>query len=122
MNDVFANLFELGFGKPRNFYFNTNLLKDQMPAYWHKTDYGYKCRAKTLGVKSVEVTVEDIGIKVVGESEIDGLKYNTSFELPIAEDVLDNVSKINHYTDAGITIIELYVDRPAKRKILINGN
>lgn len=116
----FDGFFELGFGKPSKVIFNTAGLKDQMPACWNKTKTGYKARIKTLGVERVNVTVEDYGIKIFGENEIDGQKYDTTIELPISQDVMNNVIEIKHNTTAGITIVELIVSRPEKKNIKIN--
>lgn len=119
-DDFFDDLL-LGFGRPLKIIFNTNNLKDQMPTCWEKTDSGYRCTAKTLGISEVKVSVEDYGIKVFGESELEGKKYNTTLELPISQDVMDNVTEINTKTINGITFIDLIVDRPERRKIKING-
>jgi len=117
----FEDFFELGFGKPTKIVFNANGLKDLMPACWQKTEDGYKARIKTLGLTEVKVDVLDDGIKVYGENEIDSLKYDTSMTLPISQDVMDNIIEIKHETIAGVTLVSLIVDRPAKRQIKING-
>lgn len=125
MYDFFDEFFPIGFRKPERFYFNTNGLKDQMPSQWQKTDYGYRAVVKVLGIEKAKVEVirdKDYGesyIKCHGESEIDGMKFNTSVELPVVNDVLANVKKIKHKTIAGICFIDLYVEQPKEEQILI---
>lgn len=121
--DDFDRFFELGFGRPTKFVFNSAGLKDMMPACWEKADDGGYCaRVKTLGLTEAKVTVEDYGIKVSGENELEGQIYNTSIELPVSPDVMDNVTEIKHRTVAGITFVELVVDRPQRKKIKITGD
>lgn len=109
----------LGFGRPTKIVFNTNGIKDQMPSQWSKTDSGYKATVKTLGIEKAKVEVKDNGIRISGENEIDGRKYDTTIDLPIAEKVMDTVLEVKHKTLAGITIVELVVDKPTKREIKI---
>lgn len=125
-NDSFDAIFDsmaLGFGRPSKIIFNTNGLKDQMPSFWVKTENGYRCTAKTLGIseKDISVTVEDDGIKLFGESEVEGQKYNTTLLLPITDEILDSIIEIKTKTINGLTFIDLVVDKPKKKKILING-
>lgn len=127
MYDIFDNFFPIGFSKPVKFYFNTNGLKDQFPSVWErKEEFGYRATIKCLGIEKANVEVVEPQndsstpvIKVSGESEIEGKKYNTSVELPIAEDILANVTEIHHKTIAGLCIVDIYVKQPEKRKIKI---
>lgn len=98
---------------------NTNGLKDMMPSCWEKTDNGYRCVVKTLGISDVNITIEDYGIMLTGSNELEGKVYDTTVELPIAQDVLDNVEEIKHKTINGITFVDLIVNRPEKKKIKI---
>ncbi len=123
-NDDFDSIFnsmEMGFGRPTKIIFNTNGIKDQMPSYWRKTENGYRCTVKTLGINNddVSVEVENNGIKVSGKSEVEGESYDTLIELPIAEDVIDNITEIKHKTINGLTFVDLIVNRPEKKKIKI---
>ena len=117
MNDIFDSFFSEYplFVRPTRLVFNTPV-KDMMPSVYKKTDTGYKATIKTLGLDKVDITTFDSGIKVKGENEINGYKYNVDIELPIAEDVMDDVVEIIHETKCGITTIELILDRPEKRK------
>jgi len=123
-NDDFDSIFDgmaLGFGRPTKIIFNTNGIKDQMPSCWSKTEKGYRCTVKTLGIGNddISVEVEDGGIKVSGKSEVEGESYDTLIELPIAEDVMDNITEIKHKTINGLTFVDLVVNRPEKKKIKI---
>lgn len=124
MKDVisfFDDNFPLGFAKPRHIVFNTNGLQDMNPAQWTKTEDGYVGCFKTLGCEDIKISIEDYGIKLVGNGEVFGKKYNTTIELPIGNDVLDNIVEIKYETKAGITRIEIILNKPEKRKIKING-
>ena len=118
-NDLFEDIFAFGFGRPTRLIFNTNGLKDMNPFFWSKTDDGYKATVKTLGIENVRVDTYEYGITISGENEIDGKKYDTTLELPICPDVLDNVIEITHQTKCGITIINLITSKPDKKKIKI---
>lgn len=115
------NFFPVGFGKPTRIIFNTNGLKDMMPACWKSTDNGYKASCKTLGIDKVNVEMVENGIKVSGSNNVDGQDYDTTIELPIAKDIINNIIKITHHTECGITIVELFIDRPEKKKIEIKN-
>lgn len=126
--DDFEKIFELGFGAPKRLAFNTDRTKDMMPAHWRiMTDkdgnnIGYKAVCRTVGIdeKDVKIEARDFGISVKGESEYEGQKYNTYFELPISKDVMANIKKIDYKTLNGLTYIYLYVETPEKKKFLIN--
>jgi HSP20 family molecular chaperone IbpA len=109
------------FGKVRDLRFNS-VVKDLMPSYWQSTETGYKCTCKTLGINAsdINISVEDDCIVVCGESEIEGLKYNTRFDLPVANDVLDHLEKVEYKSVNGLTFIYLTIDKPQKKKIEIN--
>lgn len=120
MEDFFNDFFTWGFGKPRNFYFTTKT-KDMMPSFWEKTDDGYKCTCRTVGISPSDVTVSvgDDCICIKGETELDHFKYSTNYELPVSQDVLGNIKSIKYKVENGITIIYLEIDRPEKKKISI---
>jgi len=116
----FNDLFYL-FGKPRNLVFNCKNTKDIMPSYWEETEEGYKCTCRTVGIapSDVHIEVKNDCIIVSGETEFDGYKYNTKYELPVAQDVLTNIKKVKCKTAYGITVIYLEIERPKKSKIEI---
>lgn len=118
--DSIFDTFLYGFGKPRNLIFNCKT-KDIMPSFWEKTDEGYKCTCRTVGIEpdAVKVEIGEDCIHVSGETEMDGYKYNTSYDLPVSEDVLANIKSIKYKTANGITIIYIDIDRPEKKKIEI---
>lgn len=116
---IFDELFPIGFGRPTRFYFNTNGLKDQMPGCWEKIDDGYRATVKTLGITEPKIEITNSGIKVSGENELYGKKYNTEVNLPIAEDILNNITDITYSSVAGLTFVTVKVNRPEKKKIQI---
>lgn len=118
MRSIFEDFMELGFGSPV-YKFNTNGLYDTMPSFWKKTDEGYKVTLKTLGVSEVLVEIVDNNIKVYGENEIDGLKYDTTINLPVSQDVINNITEVRHKTVCGVTVLNLILDRPEKKNIKI---
>lgn len=117
---IFDDFFTWGFGKPRNLHFQTKT-KDMLPSFWEKTEDGYKCTCRTVGISpsDVKVSVGEDCIYVSGETEIDKYKYSTNYELPVSQDVLGNIKSIKYKTENGITIIYMDIDRPEKKKITI---
>jgi len=119
----FLRDFILGFGEPSRLIFNTPNLKDMHPYYWIRTDDGYKCTLKTLGINEsdINISIDDNSIIINGESAIDGVKYNTLIELPISRQILNDIIEIRSKSINGITVIDLILETPKKKKILING-
>ena len=120
-DDVFEDLFTLGFGKPRKLVFNS-IVKDMLPTYWSKKDdKTYMCVCKTIGIDPSDVKVEEtnFGLKVSGSTEVEGYTYDTYFELPIADSIMNEIEKIKVKSKNGLTFITLILDRPEKKKILI---
>lgn len=118
---IFDEFFTLGFGKPRNLVFNS-CVKDMLPSYWKKKDNNtYVCICKTIGINPEDINVEETeyGFKVSGESEVEGYKYSTSFELPIAESIMNEIKEVKVHSKNGLTFITLILDRPEKKKIKI---
>ena len=123
MSRIFDDVFDefLGFGKPKRFIFNSQV-KDMLPSYWQKKDdKTYLCTVKTLGINPEDVIVEiiDYGIKVSGSSIVNDFTYDTCVELPIVESIMNEVEKIKVMSKNGLTFITLILDRPEKKKILI---
>lgn len=122
MKDFFDDFFnEMAlFSKPSRLVFNTPVF-DMRPSVWTKTDEGYKAIIKTLGIDKVEVTTFDYGINIKGSNEIEGYTYNVDISLPIAQDVMSDVVKITHETKCGVTVVNLILERPEKKKIVIES-
>jgi len=119
-DDVFDELL-LGFGKPRRLVFNS-VVKDMLPSCWtKKDDKTYMCICKTTGINPEDVVVEeyDYGLKVSGSTEIYNHTFDTSFELPIAESIMNEIEKVKVSSKNGLTFITLILDRPEKKKIKI---
>ena len=118
-DDVFDDF--LGFGKPRKLIFNS-IVKDMLPSYWtKKDDKTYMCVVKTLGISPEDINVEetDYGLKVSGETELEGYTYNTFLELPIAESIMNEIEKIKVSSKNGLTFITLILNRPERKRIVI---
>ena len=111
-----------GFGKPFDLVYNTGKTKDMNPAYWSKTDKGYKAVCRTVGIAPDDVKVEtdDCNIVVSGETEYEGNKYNTFYKIPISKEIMGDITNITYKTLNGLTYIQLYVETPEKKKIKIN--
>ena len=119
-DDFYDEIFTMGFGKPRKIMFNSGKTQDMNPAYWSETENGYKAVCRTVGINEDDVIVElqNNCIKISGETEYEGSKYNVSYELPVSDDVLSNVTKLEYKTLNGLTYIYISVDRPKKKEIV----
>ena len=117
-NDDF---FPIGFARPQKIVFNTNKLQDMNPAHWKKTENGYVGIFKTLGCDDIKLTLEDYGIKLLASGEVFGNKYDTTLELPINKEILNNIIEIKYETKLGVTKIEIILQEPEKKRIKING-
>lgn len=111
-----------GFGKPFDLVYNTGKTKDMNPAYWSKTDKGYKAVCRTVGIAPDDVKVEtdECNIVVSGETEYEDNKYNTFYKIPISKEIMGDITNITYKTLNGLTYIQLYVETPEKKKIKIN--
>lgn len=118
--DRFFGDFEGWFGRPRDLVFHVKN-KDMMPSYWEKTDTGYKCTCRTVGIapSDVKVTLEDDCIHIEGKTTLDNFDYSTSYDLPLTEDVINNIKNIKYKTENGITIIYIDLEKPEKKKVKI---
>jgi HSP20 family molecular chaperone IbpA len=124
MTKIFDDVFDeflLGFGKPRRLIFNSNV-KDMLPSYWQKKDdKTYLCTVKTLGINPDDIIVEetDYGIKVSGATVENDFTYDTCVELPIVKSIMNEIKKIKVTSKNGLTFITLILNKPEKKKILI---
>ena len=121
------DFFTKGFSMPRGIVFNVSGTKVLMPACWKEyldkdgKKIGYKAICRTVGIatEDVKLEIKDDCILVTGETEYDSEKYNTRYELPIAEDVMGNIEKIQYKTLNGLTYIYLTTKLPEKKQIAI---
>ena len=113
---------EFLFGKPINLVYNAGNTKDMNPAYWTKTEQGYKATCRTVGIapEDVNVTVKEYSIVINGKTEYEGCKYDTHYELPISQGVMNKITNVDYKTLNGLTYIYLCVEKPEKRDIKIN--
>ena len=94
-----------------------------LPSYWvKKNDNIYMCTCKTIGINPEDVNVEETeyGFKISGESEIEGYKYTTSFELPVALSIMNEIKEVKVSSKNGLTFVTLILDMPEKKKIKIS--
>ena len=134
--DYLANLgnffdddfFKCGFGLPISIRYNTAGTKDMMPAVWR--DYfdengnkiGYKAICRTVGVdeSDVKIEIKENSLIVSGKTEYEGSIYSQYVELPIVEDVMSNIEKVDYKTKNGLTYIYLKVKKTEKKNFTIN--
>ena len=124
---LFEDFFSMGFGRPRNIRFNVGGTKDMNPVYWqtltdddnHKIGFKSTCRTVGLSPEDVKVSLEDNCIVVQGNSEFDGVKYDTHIEIPVSESVVGNIENIKYKTLNGLTYIYIYIKTPEYTKINI---
>lgn len=113
--DFADDVVSLGFGRPENLAFNVAGTKDVFPSRWSEmeNEEGYKCVCRTVGIdpEDVEVTLNDNKIHVSGETEFEGVKYDTRYDLPLSRDILSNIKNIKFKSLNGLTYIYVYVDR-----------
>ena len=78
-----------------------------------ENEEGYKCVCRTVGIdpKDVKVTLNDNKIHVSGETEFEGVKYDTRYDLPLSRDILSNIKNIKFKSLNGLTYIYVHVDR-----------
>ena len=73
MYEFLDNFF--GFGEPFDLVFNTGKTKDMNPAYWSKTENGYKATCRTVGIAP-----DDVYLRIEKLSQIDFSKLHNREE------------------------------------------
>ena len=143
MNKRMNNLLEIGFGVPTNIQFNTPNTKDMMPATWQKvydedgSMIGYLATCRTVGINPEDIKVKLFdnyvtnttyskytdGIILDGETKetIHGIKkvYTQHVELPISNEVMNNIKNITYETFNGMTYIYLEMEVSKRKSIEI---
>ena len=115
--DDFFNFF--GFGKPFDLFYNTAGTKDMSPTNWVKTETGYFCVCRTVGVnpEDVSVEVENNYIKVSGESTYNNQTYNVSYKIPVATQTMSDIQEIGYESKNGLTFIYVTTRKPEIKQI-----
>ena len=119
--DEFDNLF-FGFGKPVSIKFNTPYTKDVHPASpWIKDENGYHMVARVVGINpsDLNVTLEEYGLCIDGETEDDGYVYTQHIELPISKDLLANITEVNYSVNNGLCKVYITVKEPEYKKAVV---
>lgn len=113
LNDFFD-----GFLKPINLKFQTPN-QDMKPTYFEKTKNGYKATCRSVGIdsKDIDVKLKDDYIHLEGKTEMDGYTYSVSYDIPILDDIRDNIENIRYKTKNGITIIYINTKRKLKQMV-----
>mgnify|MGYP001002061733 CR=1 FL=1 len=111
------NLFN-GFLKPMHLKFNC-INQDMRPIYFEKTKNGYKatCRSVGISAKDISVTLKEDYIHLEGKSIMDEHEYSTSCDIPLLDDIRDNIENIRYKTENGITIIYINTKKKIKQMI-----
>jgi HSP20 family molecular chaperone IbpA len=94
---------------------------DMKPSIWEKTDDGYKCTCRSVGInpEDLKVSIGDDYIHVEGETELDNYKYSVKYDLPVSAEILDSIKSVKYKTTNGITIIYIELEKSEKKKIKI---
>lgn len=119
-NHDFDDIFDaFGFGRPFDLMFNVAGTKDMYPTNWVRTEDGYRCVCRTVGVnpEDVVVEVENNYILVSGESTYDNQTYNVSYKIPVANQTMNNIQEINYETKNGLTFIYVVTRLPEIKQI-----
>lgn len=121
-NDFYEDFFN--FGKVMDLAFNTGNTKDMNPAYWSKTEDGYKATCRTVGIAPEDVKVDFVNSKIIveGKTECEGDLYETKYKIPVSYVVASNIEKINYKTLNGMTYIYIRLKEPKQNEILIEKN
>jgi len=113
----------LGFGsRPLSMHFVTPSTKDIQPvAKWKKDGNTYYTVVRMVGIdpEFVEVTLEDYGIHIKGESTTFGETYSQEISLAIAKETLQNINEVTYDVKNGMCQISLIMNEPEVKKIAI---
>lgn len=121
--DELEDVMTLGFGmKPLMFRYSTPNTKDIAPASrWTKDGNSYSTVVRVVGINEdeVEVSVEDYGILIKGESNTFGEEYSQEVKLGIAKDVIANIESVRYEVKNGMCKVVVDLKEPAYHKIAV---
>ena len=109
--------------QPLSVKFNTPSTKDISPATpWTKGENCYSTVVRVVGINpsDVEVSMEESGIVIKGESDTFNEKYSQEVSLGIAKDIMSNIKEVNYEVKNGMCKIVLRMKEPECRSIAIN--
>ena len=91
--------------QPLSVKFNTPSTKDISPAApWTKGENCYSTVVRVVGINpsDVEVSMEESGIVIKGESDTFNEKYSQEVSLGIAKDIMSNIKEVNYEVKNGM--------------------
>lgn len=109
--------------QPLSVKFNTPSTKDISPAApWTKGENCYSTVVRVVGINpsDVEVSMEESGIVIKGESNTFNEKYSQEVSLGIAKDIMTNIKEVNYEVKNGMCKIVLRMKEPEHSFISIN--
>lgn len=109
--------------QPLSVKFNTPSTKDISPAApWTKGENCYSTVVRVVGINpsDVEVSMEESGIVIKGESDTFNEKYSQEVSLGIAKDIMSNIKEVNYEVKNGMCKVVLCMKEPECRSIAIN--
>ena len=109
--------------QPLSVKFNTPSTKDISPAApWTKGENCYSTVVRVVGINpsDVEVSMEESGIVIKGESNTFNEKYSQEVSLGIAKDIMTNIKEVNYEVKNGMCKIVLCMKEPEHSFISIN--
>ena len=109
--------------QPLSVKFNTPSTMDISPAAtWTKGENCYSTVVRVVGINPsvVEVSMEESGIVIKGESDTFNEKYSQEVSLGIAKDIMSNIKEVNYEVKNGMCKIVLRMKEPECRSIAIN--
>ena len=109
--------------QPLSVKFNTPSTKDISPAArWTKGVNCYSTVVRVVGINpsDVEVSMEESGIVIKGESDTFNEKYSQEVSLGIAKDIMSHIKEVNYEVKNGMCKVVLCMKEPECRSIAIN--
>ena len=91
-------------------------------APWTKGENCYSTVVRVVGINpsDVEVSMEESGIVIKGESDTFNEKYSQEVSLGIAKDIMSNIKEVNYEVKNGMCKVVLCMKEPECRSIAIN--
>lgn len=119
MEDLFNFFDNFCFGKPIGISYNAANTKDMYPISWKKTENGYKCVCRSVGInpEDLNIAFSDNSMKISGKTECDGETYSVSYECPIAKEIISNIDKVEYKSANGLTYIYITLKKDAVKVI-----
>jgi HSP20 family molecular chaperone IbpA len=94
--------------------------KDVSPIHTEKTSEGYRIIARSVGIapEDVKIELKDECIHLEGKTEKNGMAYSTSYDIPLLDDIRDNIENIKYKSENGMTTI--YINTKKRLKEIVD--